>query len=181
MEETAKNILLWHMALQLPYVPVFTKIGTTAHDGQLRLPKTQRGLCRESERKRGEKSFIASDKCTDVLLQLPQHNQERVSERRFGQEEKLVLGMHLSLTLTFPALIQRLDLLGFAFIQLCCKLEERLMHLQGGKHCFGIHSMRFITVCSPTLSSKLICMRWQNCIDLYKNVYHFIINKQLIL
>lgn len=96
MEETAKNILLWHMALQLPYVPVFTKIGTVAHDGQLWLPKTQRGLCRESERKRGEKSFIASDKCTNVLLQLPQHNQEWVTDARFGQEEKRVLGTILS-------------------------------------------------------------------------------------
>lgn len=111
------------MALQLPYVPVFTKIGTTAHDGQLRLPKTQRGLCRESERKRGGKSFIASDKCTDVLLQLPQHSQERVSEcwRRedLGKGRILMLDIHLSLTLTF--LGQCLDLSAFVFIQLCWK------------------------------------------------------------
>ncbi|XDV20458.1 hypothetical protein PO909_025782 [Leuciscus waleckii] len=84
MEETAKNILLWHMALQLPYVPVFTEIGTTAHD----------------------------------------------------------------------------DPSAFVFIQLRCEGEEKLR----GKHCFGIRSMTFVIVCSPTLSLQLviICMRWQN-------------------
>ncbi len=87
--------------------------------------------CAERARGRGGKSFIASDKCTDVLLKLPQHNQKRVSEKRFGQEEKLVLEMHLSLSLTFPV-IRCLNLLAFGFIQLCFKLEERLMHLQGG-------------------------------------------------
>lgn len=136
--------------------------------------------CAERARGRGGKSFIASDKCTDVLPKLPQHNQERVSEKRFGQEEKLVLGTHLSLTLTLPV-IRRLDLLAFGFIPLCFKLEERPMHLQGGIHFFGIQSMRFITVCSSTLSSKLICIRWQNCINLCKNVYHFIIHIRLIL
>ncbi len=87
--------------------------------------------CAERARGRGGKSFIASDKCTDVLLKLPQHNQKRVSEKRFGQEEKLVLETDLSLTLTFPV-IRCLNLLAFGFIQLCFKLEERLMHLQGG-------------------------------------------------
>ncbi len=87
--------------------------------------------CAERARGRGGKSFIASDKCTDVLLKLPQHNQKRVSEKRFGQEEKLVLETYLSLTLTFPV-IRRLNLLAFGFIQLYFKLEERLMTLQGG-------------------------------------------------
>lgn len=34
MGETAKKYSVWHMALQLPYVPVFTKIGTDIYDGQ---------------------------------------------------------------------------------------------------------------------------------------------------
>lgn len=136
MEETAKNILLWHMALQLPYVPVFTKIGTAAHDGQLRLPKTQRGLCRESERKRGG-SFIASDKCTDVLLQLPQHNQEQVSEckRKDLGKKKVIRGTHLSLFYPFSALIQSLDLSACVHWTF---LEREFS--RGGTYCFGINS-----------------------------------------
>ena len=32
--ERANKYSVWHMALQLPYVPVFTKIGNDVHDGQ---------------------------------------------------------------------------------------------------------------------------------------------------
>lgn len=86
MEETAKNILLWHMALQLPYVPVFTKIGTTAHDGQLRLPKTQRGLCRESERKRGEKASLPQ---TSALMSFCNSHSTIKSELASARGEKI--------------------------------------------------------------------------------------------
>lgn len=55
---------------------------------------------------------------------------------------------------------QCLDPSAFVFIQLRCEVEEKLR----GKHCFGIRSMTFVIVCSPTLSLQLviICMRWQN-------------------
>lgn len=55
---------------------------------------------------------------------------------------------------------QCLDPSAFVFIQLRCEVEEKLR----GKHCFGIRSMTFVVVCSPTLSLQLviICMRWQN-------------------
>jgi len=55
---------------------------------------------------------------------------------------------------------QCLDRSGCLFIQLRCEVEEKLR----GKHCFGIQSMTFVIVCSPTLLLLLviICMRWQN-------------------